>query len=75
MASKYRVHDANATGIGRSISYKKKGKGIFVSNAIRKHKVMSINQYRYVLKVVSVFTLVPLKTLKFGTMRNILNVR
>jgi hypothetical protein len=40
----------------------KKGKGIFVSNAIRKHKVMSINQYRYVLKVVSVFTLVPLKT-------------
>jgi hypothetical protein len=24
---------------------------------------------------VSVFTLVPLKTLKFGTMRNILNVR
>jgi len=38
MASKYRVQDANATGIGRSISWKKEW--IFGSDASRKHKVI-----------------------------------
>jgi hypothetical protein len=61
MASKYRVQDANATGIGRSISWKKE-KGFSFQMQVENTNLLSNILHRDVLNAVPLCTLLPLKT-------------